>query len=154
MTPLAQTKTNSVLSSYMHLPHELQHFPHPTLIVASDHFTARFFFIGGDTLEELDGLTLPKNLPNDDGSRVGGLLADVDDAPRLTQFVKQIAARLEEETQKHDVQTIHLVMSADVEGALHTHISATVLPHLSRIIHRDLMNEAPLEIVKRILEKE
>lgn len=138
----------------MHLPQELQHFSRPTLITISDHFVARFFLVGGDALEELDGIALPKNNPHDDGSRVEGLLADLDDTPRLIHFVKQIAERLDDFVKKNDTSTIHLIMPTDVAGELRKYLSAAVLPHLGRTLHLDLMKTAPLDIVRRVLEKE
>ena len=53
------------LSNTMNLPQDLQHFPHAALIIASDSMHAKFFLVGGDTLQELDGVALPREFRQD-----------------------------------------------------------------------------------------
>lgn len=145
----------------MNLPQELQHFPHVALIVASDSMHAKFFLVGGDTLQELDGVALPREFRQDsegaftssDGSRVAGPDADIDDAPRLQHFVKLVSEKADQLCSKHEIAHVHLVMPAEVEHLLSSECAATLKEKIRFMLHADLMKEHPLEIIRRVLEK-
>jgi hypothetical protein len=144
----------------MRLPSDLQHFPHSALIVSSDSVKAKFFLVGGDELEELDGVAVPREPRQDsegsftssDGSRVAGPDSDIDDTPRLKQFVNNIAGRMADLVREHGVAHIHLAMPAEVHHLLDSHLDKDVQSKIVRIVHKDLMKESPLEIVRRILD--
>lgn len=143
----------------MQLPHDLQHFPTGALIVASDSVIAKFFLVGGDSLEELDGVALPRELKQDaegefvsfDGSRVAGPASDIDDRPRLTQFAKNVAARIESLIREQSVRAIHLVMPAEVEHTVFQSLSSEAQGHIGKKLHLDLMKEDPLSVIRRVV---
>ncbi len=143
----------------MNLPQDLQHFPHVTLIIASDSVNAKFFLVGGDTLQELDGVALLREFRQDsegaftsaDGSRVAGPDSDIDDTPRLQRFVKQVAEQANQLCNKHGIAHVHLVMPAEIERHFSSECAATLKEKIRFILHADLMKEHPLEIVRRVL---
>ncbi|MBU1034342.1 host attachment protein [Patescibacteria group bacterium] len=144
----------------MKLPQELQHYPHATLLIASDSVRADFFLLGGDELEKLDGIALPREPRQDsegtfvsyDGSRAAGPDSDIDDSQRLKQFVKKITEQAEALTREHDIQHVDVVMPAEIEHLL-TEVSSNELKNkIRRRSHLDLMKEDPLTIVRRSLE--
>lgn len=144
----------------MKLPRELQHYPHATLLIASDMMHANFFLVAGDELEELNGVAEPRERRQDsegtfvsyDGSRVAGPDSDIDDTPRLKRFVKKIAEQAEALARKHNIQHMDVVMPAEIE-----HLFSEVAPNelkdkIRRRSHLDLMKEDPLTIVRRSLQ--
>ena len=143
----------------MHLLESLQHFPHPALIVTSDSVQANFFLVGGDSLEALDGISVPREMRQDsegsftssDGSRVAGPDADIDDGPRLHEFVHQVIGRIDGLVTKHGIAHVHLVMPAAVEHQTYDHLEQHLKEKIVKRLHLDLMKSAPLEIVERIL---
>ncbi len=147
------------LSNTMNLPQDLQHFPHAALIIASDSMHAKFFLVGGDTLQELDGVALPREFRQDsegaftssDGSRVAGPDSDIDDTPRLHHFVKQVAEQANLLCGKHEIAHVHLVMPAEIEHLFSSECAAILKEKIRFILHADLMKEHPLEIVRRVL---
>lgn len=144
----------------MKLPKDLkEHFPHAALIIASDQIIAKFFLIGGDELEELDGIALPREFRQDsegaftsfDGSRVGGPDSDIDDLPRQKQFVKKIAERTKELVRGHGIAHLHLIMPAEIEHLLSKQLKPDVKTKIVRVRHFNLMKKNPLEIVRKVL---
>ncbi|MDQ7814286.1 MAG: host attachment protein [Patescibacteria group bacterium] len=143
----------------MQLPKELQKFPLSNLIVASDSTTARIYLAGGDSLEELDAVSVPHERKQDnegsfvssDGSRVGGPIEE-DDTPRFDTFIKKLARSVIDTVRKHKIEQLSLVMPAEVEHALVDQLPSDVDTLIRRKLHKDLMKEAPIELVKRLLE--
>lgn len=145
----------------MKIPQNLQaHFAHATLILACDHIKANFFLAGGDELEELDGISLPREFRSDsegsftssDGSRVAGPDADIDDTPRLQHFIKRVADQTSALVRKHDIQNIYTVLPADLDHLLSAQLLQDIAAKRVRTLHLDLMKENPLTILKRIFE--
>ncbi|MBI4139041.1 hypothetical protein HY479_02725 [Candidatus Uhrbacteria bacterium] len=144
----------------MKLPQILQHFPHAALIISSDSMRANFFLVGGDELEGLDGVAMPRELRQDsegsftssDGSRVAGPDADIDDAPRLKQFARRIAERTERLVRDHGIAHVHLVMPAEIEHVVSSSFATDVESLVGFRRHLDLMKEDPLTVVRRVLE--
>ncbi len=142
----------------MQLPQELQKFPLATLIVASDSMTAKFYLAGGDAMDEIGALILPKEKSSDnegsfassDGSRVAGPVEE-DDTERLKHFVKEISSKISELVGKHGIEQIDLVMPAEIEHLLTETLSAEAKPLLKRILQKDLMKESTVELVTRLL---
>ena len=136
----------------MQLPEHLQHFPQQSLLVVADHVVARLFIAGGDSLEELDGLAEPRDVPTDNEGKMFN--SDVHDEPRLKRFCKNIALDIQKLVVSHDVSNIHLVMPAELAHLVTADLSQEVQRKLGRGIHLDLMKEDPLKIVERLLIKE
>ncbi|MFZ2804482.1 MAG: hypothetical protein WA001_04620 [Patescibacteria group bacterium] len=139
----------------MQLPEHLQHFPHPALILVSDSVKAKFFLAGGDSLQELDGVFVPrgneKTEPSPDGKRIAGFDADVDDGPRLHDFIHQLVAKTDALVKQHGIAHIHLVMPAEVEHQFSGHLPKEDKEKIGQTLHHDLMNEDPLKIIERLL---
>jgi len=143
----------------MQLPQDLQKFTLPTLIVAADSTTAKIFLAGGDSLEQISGVELPREGKQDnegsfassDGSRVAGPV-DENDAPRLKSFIKQMATAVISLMRMHKLEQLDLVMPAEIEHALVDELPSDVDTLIRRKLHKDLMNEAPVEMVKHLLE--
>ncbi len=136
----------------MKLPEHLQHFPQQSLLVVADHVVARLFIAGGDSLEELDGLAEPRDIPSDNEGKM--FMSDVHDEPRLKQFCKKLALEIQKLVISHDVSNIHLVMPADVFNFVNEDLSQETKRKLGRGLTLDLMKEDPLKIVERLLIKE
>jgi hypothetical protein len=143
----------------MKLPEHLQHFPKPTLVIASDSVSAKFFLLGGDSLEELDGVTVPRERRQDDegsfssdgNARTGDPNADMSDAPRMHEFIHQLIEHTGELVAKHSITHIHLVMPAEVEHQFASHLSNDDRGLVGQTLHLDLMKSSPIEIVERLL---
>lgn len=132
----------------MKLPQNLQHFPHETLIIVSDHAQAKFFLVGGDELQELDGISDPRERSSD---REGKFVSDISDAPRLSAFTKMVAERAEALCKEHDILHLDLVLPAEVEKPF-LHAAPTDLKaRIRKTVHHDLIQESPLRIVERLL---
>lgn len=143
----------------MILPERLRHFPRATLVIASDSVLAKYFLVGGDSLEELDGVAVPREPLQDaegaftssDGSRVAGPASDIDDRPRLERFVAELVSRTADLVREHGIAAIHVVMPADVEHLYSERLPKDIVHKLGQRLHLDLMKEPPLEIVERLL---
>lgn len=143
----------------MQLPQELQKFPFATLIVAADSTQAKMYLAAADSLESVGSVALPRENKQDnegsfasaDGSRVGGPINE-DDAPRLKAFVRQTAAAIIAFMRQHKVEHLDLVMPAEVERALVAELPSDIDTLIGRKLNKDLMKEAPIEMVKRLLE--
>lgn len=142
----------------MQLPQELQKFQTPALIVAADSTTAKIFLAGGDSLEQISSVELPRERKQDnegsfasaDGSRVAGPV-DEDDAPRLKSFIKQMATAVISLMRMHKLEHLDLIMPAEIERALVDELPSDVDTLIRRKLHKDLMNESPVEMLKRLL---
>ena len=144
----------------MQLPEHLQHFPHIALLVASDSVLAKFFLLGGETLEEVDSLTVPRVKPQDNegsiriegGGGVSGANSDIDDTPRLKEFIHKMVERINEIVAESGVVHIHLVMPAEIEHQLTAHLPNTLKERVVKRVHHDLVKNPPLEIVERLFK--
>ena len=133
----------------MQLPNHLQKFSSATLLIASDTVMAKFFLLGGEAMEELDGIAVPRE-PSQDNE--GGLASEVRDEPRLHDFIHQLVERTDHLVQSHAIARIFLVMPAAVERPFTGHLSEETSSKILKTLNKDLMNEAPLTIVERVLE--
>ncbi len=140
----------------MQLPEDLQHFPSTTLLVTSDTVSAKFWLIGGDAMDELDGVSLPHETNegserpplSSDGTRLGG--SDTpDDGPRFQHYIHDLVERITHLTREHTIAHIYLVMPAKVEHALSADLPNDIAPLIVKRLHADLMQESPLEIIRR-----
>jgi len=143
----------------MQLPQDLQpHVAHATLFVVSDHVTAKLFLAGGDMIEEVEGISEPRDVPTDthdsisssDGIRTSNTHGEINDEPRLGHFVKRLAEHIESLVQEHGIVNIHLVMPADVLHPLKAHLSHPVLEKVRTETPEILMKESILGLLQRI----
>lgn len=143
----------------MQIPNDLKtHFPHATLLILSDSITAKFFLIGGDAIQELDGISEPREFRQDsegsftsyDGSRVGGPDSDIDDAPRQKSFIKKIAGRTADMVRTHATAHLVVVMPAELDHALREELPGDVRGMILHALHKNLMKEDTLSILRRI----
>ncbi|MFA5936044.1 MAG: host attachment protein [Patescibacteria group bacterium] len=143
----------------MQLPQDLQaHFPHPTLLITADHMTAKLYLAGGDSIEELDGITEPRDIPTDthdstssgDGIRTSNPNADNNDEPRIKHLIKRIAERMEKLVKEHNVGNIHLVMPADMLHPVKDHLSQDTIKLVRSETPGMLMKEDILDVIRRI----
>ncbi len=132
----------------MLLPKHLQRFADGALIVAADSVLVRCWFAAGDSLEELDGLVMPKET-GQDGE--GSFEFFPDDRARLNTFAKRLAAHITQLERKHKLPHIHLVMPAEVEHLVSKQLPLDVADKVSKIIHHDVIKEHPLDIVTRLI---
>ncbi|MFH1078330.1 MAG: hypothetical protein V1745_03580 [Patescibacteria group bacterium] len=146
----------------MKLPESLRpRVIHPTLLVAADHVAARFFLAGGDTIEQVDAVAMPREKNQDsegyfrsrDGSRHGDPNADTSDAPRLAAFTKKVAARTTELIKGQDIAHLLLVMPTEVDTLVQDAFPTDVRGTIRHIKNLDLMKEDPLTILTRALER-
>ncbi len=143
----------------MQLPQELQKFSGATLIVSADSTTAKIYLAGGDSLEQLAAVEVPRENKQDnegsftssDGSRVAGPVEEKDE-PRFNSFIKQVASATISLMRMHKLEHLDLVMPAEVEHALVDQLPSDVDTLIRRKLHKDLMNESPVELVERLLE--
>lgn len=142
----------------MQLPEHL-HFPtRAELIVTADSVHARLYLLGGDRLEELDGVAEPREKLSDnegsftssDGSRVAGPGSDVDDTPRLHEFLKKLSAEMISLTRKHGIQAIRIVMPTRIERPLRELLPSDVETLIETTMDLDLMKSSEEEILERI----
>ncbi len=132
----------------MQLPTDLQHFPKGALLVASDSVKASFYLLGGDALEELDGLEFPHERAQD---AEGPWTPDENDEARMHAFIHAIVERIDGLVADHAVHHVHLVMPAEIEHAVSSHLPESSQSLLGVKLHVDLMKEAPLDIVRRVV---
>lgn len=133
----------------MILPEHLQRFPHEALLVAADTVSSKCLLVGGDSLEELNGVALPRETGRDGE---GSFEFFPDDAERLRQFAKKLAAHIVKLEREHHIPHIHLIMPAEVERLVTTDLPPDVAAKVGKRIHHDVMKESPLVIATRIVE--
>jgi hypothetical protein len=113
---------------------------------------AQFFLISGDTLESLDGISVPRETTlNYDGSHVGGPSTDIPDEQRLHTYIHTLVEHTELLAKTHAISRIDVVMPAEIEHALNEHLSRSVSEKIKVRLHLDLMNVSPLELVQRVV---
>lgn len=142
----------------MQLPQDLQHFPTSTLLIVSDSIAAKFWLAGGDELEQIDSVSLPRERKQDaegsyvssDGSRTGDA-NEYDDTERLHQFEHLLVDKLNHLTREHGIARIHLVMPAEIEHAVAHHLPQDVAAKLAKPVHADLMKDDMLDVVRRVI---
>lgn len=132
----------------MQLPHDLQHFPNGALLVVSDSVQADIYLLGGDSMEPLDGVSVPKETGRDGE---GSFEFFPDDTARVHAFAKRVAAQITALERDHKVPHIHLVMPAEIEHLVTHDLPGDVAGKIGARIHADLMKENPTSIVTRLV---
>ncbi|MBU1348570.1 host attachment protein [Patescibacteria group bacterium] len=145
----------------MNIPEDLRpHVIHATLIVASDHMHASFLLAGGDAIEQVDAIAMPREKRQDsegyfrssDSSRHGDPNADTSDEPRLSAFTKAVATRTAELIREQDTAHLHLVMPKEVERLVRQDLPQDATKKIVRVRNLDLMKEDPITILRRVYE--
>jgi len=145
----------------MKIPQDLQpRFIHPTLVVAADHIVAKMFLAGGDDVEELDGVSEPRERRQDsegyftsfDKSRHGSPGSDISDQPRLAEYAKTVAKRIAEIVREQDLAHIHLVMPNEVSTLVQKALPNDVKAKIVHVRDLDLMKMDTLTILRRAYE--
>lgn len=142
----------------MQLPSQLQHFPSPSLIVATDSVWAIFLLVHGESIEELERLHVPHEQKQDaEGERFSpgtgaaiGLMNENDDH-QLHEFVHQTADRMKQLIAANNIERIYLVMPPEVEHRLTEALPHDLEEHIAQRLHLDLVQSTPIEIVERLL---
>lgn len=134
----------------MQLPKDLQHFPHLTLIVLSDHGASKLYLAGGDSLEELDGVSLPvEPLPDHEGSFVPG--SNFIESDRLEKYTKLLAEHISQLVQTHTVEHVHFMMPTEIERLVSASLPVNIQEKILKRLSIDVMNESPLDAVRRLM---
>ncbi len=136
----------------MQIPIELQHFPHLTLLVISDHVTSKFFLVGGESLEILDSITVPYDIrPNHEGSFIPEH-SHIDEN-HLKHFAKLVAEHISKLVVQHAIVYVDLIMPANIEHLVTANLHPNISKKLNRKLHIDIMKEDIFDIIKRIQKK-
>lgn len=134
----------------MQLPQDLQHFPHLTLIVLSDHGSSKLYIAGGESLEALNGVSLPAEpLPDHEGSFVPG--SNFIESDRLEKYAKLLAAHISQIVQTHAVEHIHFMMPTEVDRLVSESLPVNVQEKIQQHLAIDVMNESPVDAVRRLV---
>jgi hypothetical protein len=134
----------------MQLPQDLQKFPHLALIVLADRQAAKLFLTGGESIEELDGLSMPAA---EGAEHEHSFIAPSHDAEsdRAMKFSTALGEHVAATVNKHGIDHLHLIMPSEVEHALAATLPADVSTKVASRLHLDLMNEQPLDVVRRLV---
>ena len=143
----------------MKLPRQLQRFPEPTLLVASDEEIARFWLAGGEALETLDGVALAPEQKSDsegafasyDGSRVAGPASDRHDTPRKEKFAKQVAERVVKLLREGHATGVRLAALPEIMHRVEAHLPNDVTRKVLSRTEKNLMKMSEVEIVGAML---
>jgi protein required for attachment to host cells len=144
----------------MKLPLDLQRFPEPTLIVAADLQIAKCWLAGGDSLEAVDGVALPRERMSDeegasvssfDGTRRSDPSADKHDTPRKEKFTAMIADWIATLVHQGHAAKIRIAAPPEI-----LHLVEARLPHdlRERILSRtakDLMQYPEVTLITALL---
>jgi hypothetical protein len=143
----------------MQLPQDLQHFSVPTLIVVGDSVGAKFFLAGGDAVEEVDAVSLPRETSSDSEGSFNNVDTGRSNAPepkdeeeRLHRLVHVYQEKIEELIRHHDAAEVCLVMNAELAHGVTHHLPGDVLPKITRELHHDMAKSGLEEIIRKLLQ--
>ena len=141
----------------MQLPKDLQHFSVPTLVVTADQITAKFWLAGGENIEELDGVSAPRDLMSDAETSFVNVDTHGTNAPepkteveRLKHYAKLVADRVTNLLRHDKVGRVHLVADARIVHSVTEHMPKELQPLLGRSLHENLMQQNILEVLRRL----
>jgi protein required for attachment to host cells len=145
----------------MQIPEHLRHFPEATLIVLTDEQEAKFLLAGGDSLEHLDSLSLPRERMSDNegmtetpGGYISGHdLSDAHDTPRKKKFAAMVAERITQFVQNGQTEDVHLVSPKEMMNMIEKKLPNDVDEHIRSRLPKDLMKLSDVELLERIFEK-
>lgn len=141
----------------MQLPESLQHYSKPTLIVVADSVHANFWLAGGDSLQELDGVALPRERASDDeggfantnNGSSGGAEPKIEEE-RLHHFIHLMQEQLEDLIRKHTAESVQLAMNAELAHAIVHHLPGDLQNKIGKQIHQDLVKDDILDVLERL----
>lgn len=132
----------------MNLPLDLQHFPSATLLVISNSESAKFWLLGGDAAQELDGLSLLHEHAKD---RETLHQSGNQDEDRFHRYLHDLTDRIAKLTHAHAIAHIHLVMPSEIEHAVTSLLPQDIRLKINKRVHADVMNESLNNIIRRVL---
>jgi len=143
----------------MQLPQELQHFPHPTLIVVGDHVHAQFWLAHNENAELLNEIEMRPELKSDnegsfvntDNGAVNG--NEPNDKERLKHFIKAVAEQIVKIVHGGQAQAFHLVMIKELGETVMSDLHDDVRAKASWPIEADLRYMPVVEAIGRVVKK-
>lgn len=147
------------LPNFMQLPQDLQHFSVPTLIVVGDSVSAKFFLAGGDAVEEVGAVSLPRESSTDNEGSFNNVDTGRSNAPepkdeeeRLHHLIHLFQEKIEELVRHHQAAEVCLVMNAELAHGVKHHLPEDVLPSITRELHRDMAKTGLEDIIRKLLQ--
>jgi protein required for attachment to host cells len=146
----------------MKLPKNLQHFPKPTLVVTTDEQVARFWLAGGDGIEELDPVSMPREKASDrEGAfyartgyqHVGSDLSDAHDTPRKEQFAKAVGKRIDETVRTGHAEEIRMISPPEMLHRIEKRLGPESKKRIVSELKKDVMKSGTVDVIKRIFKK-
>ncbi len=140
----------------MQLPAELQHFSHPTLLVAADRVHANLFLITDGVIGPVDMLEHEPERKSDDETSfvnvdtgVGSGPEPSDDA-RFSAYVRELAKMVQHNLHEQNIRDLRLVMEAELAHRLKKELGGDTSA-VTKEAHVNAMKEELEEIVKRVV---
>lgn len=141
----------------MQIPQDLQHFPHPTLIVLADNIHAKFWMAHEDEADEVDEIVLERERATDHETQFvntnhGGSVSTPEkhDEDRQQKFVHSVKARIEEIAREGLTEEVMLVMPAELSHAISNHLEGDVKGMVKKTLPVDLMKDAMTDVLRRL----
>ena len=140
----------------MILPQDLQHFPHPALIVESDTVRAKFWFAHELELNLLDEISMSRERKSDHETQFvnvdtkSGSGPELLDDDRLLHFVKAVAKKIDALAAEHHAAHIDLIMSAEIMHRVEKQLPKARQTLVNLRAHHDLMHEDILQAIRSL----
>lgn len=143
----------------MKLPSDLQRFQELTLIVATDEQEAKFWIAGGDAIEALDPIGLPREKESDregafhaqtGDAHMGSDLSDKHDTPRKKHFTKMVTDRIAALIRSHHSEHIQIVSPPEMLHLIIDGLPKDIQPRVSVTLDKDLMKFELQEMLQRL----
>jgi protein required for attachment to host cells len=146
---------------HMQLPQALQHFPEATLLIVTDEEAAKCWLAGGDSLEALDGVSLPHERKSDDegasiasfdGTRRSDPSADKHDTPRKNTFATLVANRVASVIHQGHAAKIRIASPPEILHLIESHLPHDMRERILSRTAKNLMQYPEIELVEKILD--
>jgi hypothetical protein len=139
----------------MQLPHDLQHFHEPTLILIADHVRAHLWLAGGDALESLEGLSMPIEADSDREGSFQSTDTRMSHGPeskagleRMHRYIHLLLDRLEQELRTGRATKAMLVADADLLHPLLGHLPGDLEDRVTKTVEGNYIKSDVLEVVR------
>jgi hypothetical protein len=142
----------------MRIPKSLQRFSEPSLIVIGDTEMAKFILAGGDALEEIGGVELPREKKTDkeasftSGTRVGAPAFEAREEDRKKKFAVLVSKKIASLIRDGHAEKVYIAVPALVDGLIESKIPRDLRSRVIRRIPKDLLHLKMVDILKRFLE--
>lgn len=143
----------------MQLPQDLQHFPVPTLIVVGNSIGAKFFLAGGDAVQEIDTVSLPRESSSDREGAFNNVDTGRSNAPepkdeeeRLHHLIHLFQDKIEALVRHHQAAEVCLIMDAELAHGVKHHLPKDVAPKITRELHHDLAKSSIIDAIRKLLQ--